>query len=139
MLAYWPPMLVPGSPFMLLYAALPDLINGLFELCGGFFILFSVVKLYRDKIVKGVSWVHVAFFSSWGFWNLFYYPHLDQWLSFYGGLWIVTVNCIWLGQIAYYSLRPAPVYIEDVEVGDVVPLTISAAGLKTERFRHSDK
>src|SRR6185436_15953847 len=24
-----------------------------------------------------------------GFWNLFYYPHLDQWLSFAGGVLIV--------------------------------------------------
>jgi len=81
---------------------LPDLINGLFECCGGFFIALSVRKLHRDKKVKGVSWVHAAFFSAWGYWNLFYYPHLGQWLSFAGGVFLVAVNTLWLCQMWYW-------------------------------------
>ena len=46
--------------------ALPDLINGTFESIGGGFISLSVRTLHKQKIVRGVSWVHVAFFSSWG-------------------------------------------------------------------------
>ncbi len=81
---------------------LPDLINGAFESAGGFFILLSVRKLHHEKKVRGVSWVHAAFFSSWGYWNLFYYPHLDQWLSFWGGAFLVAMNTLWLLQMAYY-------------------------------------
>lgn len=81
---------------------LPDLINGLFESAGGFFISLSIVKLYREKLVRGVSWVHAAFFSTWGLWNLYFYPHLDQWMSFYGGAFLVAANATWLGQIWYY-------------------------------------
>lgn len=84
---------------------LPDLINGLFETAGGFFIALSVIKLYNDKVVRGVSWMHVSFFSAWGFWNLFFYPHLDQWFSFWGGFILVAVNMGWLGQIVYYNWR----------------------------------
>lgn len=84
---------------------LPDIINGIFESCGGFFIALSVIKLHREKIVRGVSWMHVTFFSAWGFWNLYFYPHLDQWMSFWGGFLLVTVNCVWLGQIMYYNWR----------------------------------
>jgi hypothetical protein len=80
-----------------------DLINGLFETLGGFAILLSVVKLHREKMVRGVSWPHTAFFASWGMWNLFYYPSLAQWFSFSGGLWLVTVNTVWLAQLIYYS------------------------------------
>ena len=47
----------------------PDLITGLFETCGTGFISLSIIQLYREKIVRGVSWAHVAFFSTWGFWN----------------------------------------------------------------------
>lgn len=83
----------------------PDTINGLFETLGGFFIALSVVSLYRAKQVRGVSWVHTAFFSAWGYWNLFYYPSLGQWFSFFGGLLLVSVNTVWLGQIVYYSVR----------------------------------
>lgn len=82
-----------------------DFFNGLLETCGGFFIALSVIKLYRDKVVKGVSWIHVGFFTLWGFWNLFYYPHLGQWLSFSGGMLLVTVNTVWLGQIFYYGSK----------------------------------
>jgi hypothetical protein len=83
----------------------PDVINGLFEMSGGFFIWQSVVKLHREKLVRGVSWKPVAFFSTWGFWNLFYYPHLDQWLSFAGGCGITLTNTIWAAQIGYYVWR----------------------------------
>jgi len=82
-----------------------DLINGGFELAGGAFITLSVVKLWREKRVRGVSYVHAAFFSSWGFWNLYYYPSLDQWASFVGGVGIVTMNTIWLAQLIYYTWR----------------------------------
>lgn len=81
---------------------LPDIINGAFEAAGGFFIWLSIRKLYLEKLVRGVSWVHVAFFSSWGYWNLYFYPHLGQWMSFAGGALLVTANTIWLLQIAFY-------------------------------------
>jgi len=79
-----------------------DLVNGIYEFLGAPFILMSILKLYKDKSVKGVSWIHVAFFSSWGYWNLYYYPHLNQWCSFLGGLFLVLTNTFWLGQIVYY-------------------------------------
>jgi hypothetical protein len=82
---------------------LPDLINGTFESCGAFFIFQSVLKLHRDKMVRGVSWLHSGFFAVWGYWNLFYYPHLEQWVSFVGGIGIVSTNTFWLCQIVYYT------------------------------------
>jgi len=79
-----------------------DLVNGVYEFMGAPFILMSILQLHKDKKVKGVSWIHVAFFSSWGYWNLYYYPHLNQWCSFLGGLFLVLTNTFWLGQIVYY-------------------------------------
>jgi len=85
--------------------SLPDLINGAFELFGGVAIFGHCRRLYRDKLVRGASWPATAFFQSWGLWNLFYYPHLDQWVSFTGGLLIVTANTVWLGMMLYYTRR----------------------------------
>jgi hypothetical protein len=85
--------------------AWPDAVNGVYEFMGAPFILMSILKLHRDKRVRGVSWIHVAFFSSWGYWNLFYYPHLNQWCSFFGGVCLVLANTFWLGQIIYYIYR----------------------------------
>lgn len=80
-----------------------DIINGLFESVGFVFILPSIIKLYRDKEVKGVSWVHSMFFWSWGAWNLYYYPSLGQWMSFYGGVLLLLANTIWMSQLIFYT------------------------------------
>lgn len=84
---------------------IPDLVNGLFELAGGAFLFLNVLALLRDKKLRGVHWLPTVFFNSWGIWNLFYYHHLDQPLSWYGGLVIVSVNTWWLYLIGYYKLK----------------------------------
>lgn len=83
-----------------------DLINGLYEALGGVMIMFSVWRVLKDKRVAGVSLVPIAFFTSWGFWNLYYYPSLGQWLSFAGGVSVVSVNVVWLTLMAYYKRFP---------------------------------
>ena len=80
----------------------PDLINGLFELGGGLLIAMNVRQILKDKTVKGVYWPATAFFTAWGLWNLYFYPSLGQWLSFAGGLVIVTFNTLWIGLTIYY-------------------------------------
>lgn len=90
---------------------LPDHINGLFEFAGGALLLKNVRALIRDKKISGISWLPVLFFSTWGLWNLYYYPSLGQWWSFTGGLFVCSANWLWLILLAYYSFRrrtPAP-------------------------------
>ncbi len=82
---------------------LPDLINGLFELSAGAFQWLNVRQLLRDKKLMGVHPLPTFFFTSWGVWNLFYYPNLHQWLSFTGGLIIVSINALWLGLLWKFS------------------------------------
>ena len=82
--------------------AIPDLVNGLFELFGGAMVLLHCLQAYKDKEIKGVNVWATVFFSAWGYWNLYYYPHLNQWLSFTGGIVIVIANTIWTGQMIYY-------------------------------------
>lgn len=84
---------------------LPDAINGLFEFIGGFLNWLNVRALYHDKEVRGVRIFPSFFFFLWGIWNLYYYPHLDQWLSFTGGLVIVGGNAAWVALAVYYTRR----------------------------------
>ena len=63
------------------------------------------MALPRAKLVRGVSWKHVALFSTWGFWNLYYYASLDQWFSWAGGVFLVATNSFWLCQIVYYLIK----------------------------------
>lgn len=79
-----------------------DLINGLFECIGGILICSNCYRLYKDKKVMGVNISVTAFFTSWGIWNLYFYPHNNLWLSFIGGLVIVISNSIWIGMSIYY-------------------------------------
>jgi len=73
-----------------------DVVNGLFEFAGGASALRNCFQVYKDRKVRGVSLWSAGLFTTWGFWNLYYYPSLGQWASFTGGLVIVTSNVIWL-------------------------------------------
>lgn len=77
-----------------------DVVNGGFEFLAGFVNLLNVWRLYKDKMVKGYNAWAFVFFTSWGFWNLYYYPSLNQWFSFWGGICICTSNMLWLA-LAY--------------------------------------
>lgn len=83
----------------------PDFFNGLFEFVGAFMILANIKAILRDKTVKGVSWQVTGFFTVWGAWNLYYYPHLDQWWSFTGGLMIFAANAVWVALAIYYLME----------------------------------
>lgn len=82
-----------------------DMTNGLLELMGSFMIWANVRRLYIDKQVKGISVWGTLFFFTWGIWNLFYYPGLQQWYSFWGGICIMVANSAWLGLLVYYKSK----------------------------------
>lgn len=83
----------------------PDVVNAVFEALGGVAIFGHCVRLYKDKMVRGVYWPATAFFLTWGFWNIFYYSHLDQWWSWGAGLLIAAANTTWCLMMAYYIRR----------------------------------
>ena len=80
----------------------PDIINAVFEGGGAIILWRNIQFLYKHKIVRGVSACTTAFFMLWGYWNLYYYPSLNQWLSFYAGIGITIANTIWVTQMVYY-------------------------------------
>lgn len=73
-----------------------DIINGTFELIGAVVCWKNALVLYKEKVIKGVYWPATAFFSLWGIWNLIYYPSLNQWVSFLGGITLVGGNITWV-------------------------------------------
>ena len=86
----------------LLASITPDHINGAIEAVAGFFVLNHCRVLYAHKETRGVSIVSSLFFMCWGFWNLYYYPHLNQPISYYGGLFVVTANALYIGMMVRY-------------------------------------
>jgi len=99
----------------LLVAIDADFINGLIEAFAGLFVLNHCRVLYADKSVRGVSIVSALFFTLWGFWNLYYYPQLNQPVSFYGGLFVVLANAVYISMMVVYRRRTASV--DDLYLG----------------------
>lgn len=94
---------------------LPDCINGTFELLGGLFIVFSILKLYRDKVVRGVSRLTISFFLTWGVWNLYYYPYLGQTLSFIGGCFLAATQGVYFAQTFWYGKQKIREWTYDIQ------------------------
>lgn len=83
---------------------IPDIVNGAFETIGGLLIWLNVRAILQDRTVRGVDYRVTWFFTAWGGWNLFYYPSLDQWASFAGGLVIMAGNIVWLALTLRYRV-----------------------------------
>lgn len=79
-----------------------DAINGAFEAAAALFILNHCRVLMEHRQARGVSALSTLFFTAWGFWNLAYYPSLNQQWSFAGGLCVVAANALWLGLQLHY-------------------------------------
>lgn len=79
-----------------------DFINGAFEALAGVAVLNHCLSVLRQKQVKGVSILSTIFFASWGAWNLWYYPSLSQWASFWGGISVFAANLFWIGLMLKY-------------------------------------
>ncbi len=64
-----------------------------------------MLELYRKKFVSGISPVTVSFWVAWGWWDCYYFPSLDQWWAFSGGLCVTTMNMIYVWLIVLYKYR----------------------------------
>lgn len=82
-----------------------DLINGTFETLAGLFVLNHCRVLMDHRETRGVSIASTAFFTLWGYWNVFYYPALGQTASFIGGVVVVVANTLYVLLMLHYR-RP---------------------------------
>ncbi len=83
----------------------PDIVTGLFQLFAGILLFRNSWLLFKHKKIRGVSVLPTIFFLMWGFWNLFYYPYLEQMVSFYAGIIVLTANALWIGLAIFYMIR----------------------------------
>lgn len=81
----------------------PDAINGLFTIGGALAIGTSIYKLHKDKKVQGVYWPMLTFFICWSSWNIYFYSHLNQWISVLCGLCILASETVYMVMLIYYG------------------------------------
>ena len=72
-----------------------DLLNAAFEIVGAYFVWKDVLVLMKDKHIAGVYWPTRAFFATWGFWNLYYYPSVGHWASALAGAVLALGSLTW--------------------------------------------
>tara|TARA_R110000772_G_scaffold58539_1_gene132492 strand:+ start:19172 stop:19435 length:264 start_codon:yes stop_codon:yes gene_type:complete len=81
-----------------------DRTNAIFEVVGVLAALYNCHILIADHgVVQGVSVLSVAFFATWGAWNLYYYRYLGQSASQYAAGGLVAANGAWLALYLYYA------------------------------------
>lgn len=81
---------------------IPDVINSSYEVLGFVAVGLSCLRVMKDKKVAGVSLITVGFFTSWGFWNLYYYSHLNQPFSTLGAGFTCIANVVWCTLLVKY-------------------------------------
>jgi hypothetical protein len=88
---------------MTIHPEILDIINSIYEMLGGFFILLHCKLLFEHKKVFGVSVPAVIFFTSWGVFNLFYYNGLSQNYSLIGSLFTCSANIVYVVMLLHYK------------------------------------
>ncbi len=82
-----------------------DIVNSAFILSASVFLFRNIMKLHKDKKVRGVASSSVLFFALWGYWNMWFYPYNGHMFSFFAGILIAITNTIWGIQMVYYILK----------------------------------
>lgn len=83
----------------------PDIINGVFEVCGSVATWMTFAAILKDKGYAGTRIPMVLFFASWGLWNLYFYSHLLQWVSLYASLLLSSGNCAVVGAMLWFGRK----------------------------------
>lgn len=82
-----------------------DLISALFQGGAGFMIMLNIIKIHKDKFVRGVSIYCQGFMVAWGIFAPIYFISLNQILSTISAIFILMMNTIWFIQILYYTRK----------------------------------
>jgi hypothetical protein len=80
----------------------PDQLNAGFEALAALLIWLNVADVWKKKATAGIHWIPLSLFTIWGYWNLFYYPHLGQWWSFAAAGFVAVANSAWLWLVVKY-------------------------------------
>lgn len=83
----------------------PDQINATFEVVGALLTFMNTRQVWKDRGHAGIFVPAIALFTTWGFWNLYYYATLRQWWSVSATVVMVLANLSWLSLMFYYGKK----------------------------------
>ncbi len=106
-----------------------DLGNTLFEGVGAVVVWQNVRAIRRDQVVRGMDWRVSAFFTSWGVWNLAYYPALGQYFSAAAGAALCVGNLVWVWHAIKYRNNVPEVMILDPVLDEELMMYVGSGEL----------
>jgi len=83
----------------------PDLINGTLEFVCSIMLWLDVRAVWRARGAAGVSIGARVFFWFWSVWNLWWYPHLGQYISAAGAVAVMLPQTLWLFLLVSFHKR----------------------------------
>ena len=83
----------------------PDRVNAAFEVVGAVSVWANFAAILKDKGYAGTRIPMMAFFTSWGFWNLYFYSHLLQWASLGASLGLTSGNVAVVAAMVYFGRK----------------------------------
>ena len=82
-----------------------QIISGFIFVAGIFYVL-NLLKLIKDKDIKGISKLSIVFFSIWNIWTLFFFLMVTEFWWTIGAYIIVTVlNVVYIILMIKYGRK----------------------------------
>jgi hypothetical protein len=82
-----------------------DHVNAAFEVAGSIATWATFAAIIKDKGYAGMRLPLVAFFTTWGLWNLYFYTHLFLPISLYASIVLTAGNIAVMGAMVYYGRK----------------------------------
>ena len=81
-----------------------DEINSFFISVASIFYFLNLLKLYKDKEVKGISILSIVFFSTWNFWTLYFFWDTEFSLTRNAYIAVAISNFLYLSLLFRYMV-----------------------------------
>lgn len=81
-----------------------DKVNGGFVCVAALFYALNLFKLIKDKEIKGISKVSIAFFSIWNIWTLFFFIAVSKyWWTISAYVAVAILNIAYIVLMVKYG------------------------------------
>ena len=81
-----------------------DQVNSGFVSIAALFYILNLLKLIKDKEVKGISKISIAFFSLWNVWTLFFFIAVSEyWWTIGAYVAVAILNITYIALMVKYS------------------------------------
>ncbi len=85
-----------------------DITNGFFVIMGSIAIWFDVRQIIIDQGSAGIHPNVMAFFTMWSIWDIYYYIHIDQWVSLISQIPLTLGTLAWFLLMLFYNKKNKP-------------------------------